>query len=328
VKSIYLCGNLGPKVGMGHFYRLLAFAELCGADFQYFLAIPHAESIQKHLPSWLKTLEAPNIESLIKSITDPKNSLVVIDSYEATAHWFVQLNDAGIKSIYIDDLHSGFQANAIINHAPGAEKTSYSQDPKTVFVGSDYALIRKEFFERKRDKAVRENDTILICIGGADPEDLSFKIVTMLRSIRPSAHLNVILGGAYQGQLLHTRMPNLLCHHNLSSEQMITLIDATQLAIAPASTISMELCARRTAFACGYFVDNQKGIFKGLHKANVMQPLNDLRDIHETKLRSALDALADSQTIEVHLYNQQKLVDGRSAERIRDIANKTLTQWD
>ncbi len=313
---------------MGHFYRLLAFAELCGADFQYFLAIPNAESVQKHLPSWLKTLEAPNIESLIKSITDPKNSMVVIDSYEATTHWFDLLNASGIKSIYIDDLHANFKANAIINHAPGAEKTSYSQDPKTVFVGSDYALIRKEFFEKERDRPVREKDQILLCIGGADPEDLSFKIVSLLRSIRPSAQLNVILGGSYQGQLLHTRMPNVQCHHNLSSAQMIALIDAAQVAIAPASTISMELCARRTPFACGYFVENQRGIFKGLHKANVMQPLNDLRDLDETILRSALDALADSQTIEVHLHNQQKLVDGRSAERIRDIVHKTLTPWD
>ncbi|MCB0762776.1 MAG: UDP-2,4-diacetamido-2,4,6-trideoxy-beta-L-altropyranose hydrolase [Flavobacteriales bacterium] len=314
MNHIYLCGNLGPRVGMGHYYRLLAFAKLCGDSYQYSMVLPHAHGVDCPLP----VLEADGLDDLIQQIQDPAASAVVVDTYEANSQWFDTLRKSGIRSLHIDDLAHDIGADFVLNHAPGIEPGAYEHP--NCYIGSEYALLRPEFL---RPESTLPRMDGLVCIGGADPDDLSYRLVVQLRAINRPELIHVVLGNMYQGSLLHNRLPGVQLHRNLNATEMANLMDRVAYAIAPASTTALELCSRRTPLLGGYFVDNQKYIHHGLVAEGAMTDLGHLGKVSETHLANALN----SNNKEEQRSAQQRVIDHQSQRRVQSVVERMFDHF-
>jgi spore coat polysaccharide biosynthesis predicted glycosyltransferase SpsG len=86
--------------------------------------------------------------------------------------------------------------------------------------------------------------SILVCFGGADPEDYTNKIINCIKNHESIKVINVIIGATYLHKKklydLIQKSQKLKIHENLNASEMAKLMFKTNLAIVSSGTISLE----------------------------------------------------------------------------------------
>ena len=108
---------------------------------------------------------------------------------------------------------------------------------------------------------------------------------------------------------------------NLSSDEMITVIEDCQLAIAPASSMLFELCCVKIPIISGYYIENQIDMHNGFLERNCMDTVFDFRELKEGVLEQKINAFknADAESINKILQNQHNTISGKSKKRLTSI---------
>jgi UDP-2,4-diacetamido-2,4,6-trideoxy-beta-L-altropyranose hydrolase len=95
---------------------------------------------------------------------------------------------------------------------------------------------------------------------------LTYTVTKALLNCKEFIGINVVIGGAF----LHKEIFDLekennkvKVFRNLSESELIKVMEESNFGIVPASTILYELCAVKMPVLSGYFVENQKNIYKG-----------------------------------------------------------------
>jgi len=110
----------------------------------------------------------------------------------------------------------------------------------------------------------------------------------------------------------------IILHRNISADELIHVLSICDIAICPASTISLECCDVGIAIITGYTADNQLGILSGLSASGVVINIGNL-NVPILELKSKLALLIKDTALLNKLVNvQQELFDGNSGVRIRD----------
>jgi len=128
---------------------------------------------------------------------------VVIDGYSFGADYQGSIRDAGLCQLFIDDYgHADhYCADIVLNQNIYAGLSLYpAHEPYTRFLlGTDYVLLRKEFFNmyqqgREIPDVARK---ILITLGGSDPDNITLAIIEAIKTTKiPDIHIIVAVGGA------------------------------------------------------------------------------------------------------------------------------------
>ena len=121
--------------------------------------------------------------------------LLVIDSYEIDNIFEEQLriNNPSLKILSFDDMLRPHCSHMVLNHGVQAQEKDYKKilDKKTkLFCGSEYTLLRDEFFESKKVKVTI--NSVVIILGGNDVLNLSSKIANLLLQINNKYKITVI----------------------------------------------------------------------------------------------------------------------------------------
>ncbi|MBK7128945.1 MAG: UDP-2,4-diacetamido-2,4,6-trideoxy-beta-L-altropyranose hydrolase [Crocinitomicaceae bacterium] len=295
---VFRCdGN--STIGLGHLYRSLALAEFIENHFSITF-LTKVETTHQIIPDKYKTNFIPQDFSIEQEIDfifteyQTKSSIFVIDGYQFTQAYIESLCTK-FKVVYLDDVHTFKNpADLIINHAGGLDPLDiYSDFLSRKCLGTDYVMLRKDFL-RKNKFSTKKFD-VLICFGGADPDNYTCKTIAQLDS---SLNKIVVLGSAfkYAEQLEKLQNQNCKIIKGATAYQMAELMQQTAFAITSASTVSLEFLA--CSDGCLYLIqtaDNQKFIFNYLISYGVAR-----------KFEGQLD-----------FFNRQKeLIDGNSPERL------------
>ena len=316
-----------PQIGLGHLFRLLAFLEAVHQNFECVF-------IAKEIPNSLKAsfqklcnqvIEMPkhillNHESnwMSQNILN-KGDVVVIDGYQFDNSYQEKVKQFGCNVIYIDDyLKSDYAADAVVNHTGGLNLPSPNETQ--YYLGPQYAMLRKPFIEIAKSKTKnKKNDTqdgILICMGGADPNNDTLQVLQTVLNRNVDDRIYLIIGQAnnldiathliidqYQSQI------QLL--QNLNTEQMIETMRACHTAILPPSTISYEYLCVGGILYIKQIADNQK-----YNKAYLLN--NQLAfDFDDFKI-------VDDNRIDTILANQKKVFNGQSHNQLINIVKQQL----
>jgi UDP-2,4-diacetamido-2,4,6-trideoxy-beta-L-altropyranose hydrolase len=246
-----------------------------------------------------------------------KNQIVVLDGYEFDYEYQKQIKAIGCKLVCIDDLHDGkFAADLIINHSPFISPQNYNGQPYTQFaLGLDYALLRLSFLEQaKKERKFSKFDTLLISFGGSDPKNLTQKTLESVLNLQQFKKIILITGPSYQ---MTDSFRNLISHeeqinhlHGISEKQMLEAMLEAEFAIVPASGILLEAIAAKCIIVSGFYVENQKYLYRNLLKAN---SFFDAGNFEEGNLIKAISEafLSKKRT------NHQ--IDGQSSARINKL---------
>jgi len=250
------------QIGLGHVMRLLALAELLRPDFAevvFLIQAPDAALTALLQDAGIVLAELPAAPvaqepaSILPRLLRPTDVLV-LDGYQFDFEYQTAVRPLVGHLACLDDLHAfPFAADLIINPAGGITPADYNlRQPETrLLAGPYYAPLRRNFLLTPSLSAQSSNqkpETILLCLGGADPRQLTRATVAALLALPAVAHVHAVVGSAYAAwDELHTwaaaQGPRLTLHRALPADQLAALMRRCGAAVLSPSTISYEYCA-------------------------------------------------------------------------------------
>ncbi len=303
-KRVIIRVDGNSQIGLGHIYRGIALVEMLKDNFEItFFSRKNSTTIPiadtgfdiKYIPDEIELITEPEYFN----ITIDKDTIIVLDGYDFSEDYQKQMKEYGFKLVYIDDLAKGKQyADLVINHSPGAKESNYNTaDYTKLALGLDYALIRQPFihFDRKSIKRNNKPKVVFVSFGGADTKDFTYKTVKQLTHNNTIKTINVVLGSAYSHKsIFKIGSDKLRIFQNIGETQMFEIMSSSDLAIIPASTVSIELAALGVPMVLGYYTENQKNIYEGLIDKQLAFPIGDFNIYNFNNLHKVIRFFSDN----------------------------------
>src|SRR6218665_2238271 len=179
MKSVLIVCEAGTGLGLGHFYRSLALAQMLSSDFQVMLL-----SNNSSLP---ETTFNRFIVDSFEDFPDYKSfEIVVLDGYQFNSRLISKFISESIRFIEISD----FQEQ--LYPTPFWINTSMESDLPGK--GLQYGLLRKEILEvaKKRTFEEKKLDSIFVAFGGTDELSNSLKRVEALDDAHYFSRIGVL----------------------------------------------------------------------------------------------------------------------------------------
>lgn len=319
-KRIIFRADGGPNIGMGHFIRTLALAEMLKDDFYciYATKSPTIYQINEISKVCKERIDLPSDNTHFNVFINllAGDEIIVLDNYYFSTEYQHLIKNKGCKLVCIDDMHDQhFVADVIINHAEGISKSLYSTEKYTSFCfGYKFALLRQDYLTNVSIK-IPSIFSCLVMMGGSDPFNLTAKIVSMIEPLQLPLPIAAIVGAGYNNEYLFKSFKNIELFKGIESFKVYQLMQASKLGILPASTVAIEACAARLPFICGYYVDNQKEIYNGIKTHNLGFCIgNYLRSVTQDFVK-AFTILDQKGITEKMVQKQKALLDKKSRER-------------
>lgn len=290
-------------IGMGHFMRTLALAEMVNEHFHCVFATmsPTKYQIDEIEKVCHDRIDLPNGDTHFDIFLNllKGNEIVVLDNYYFTTGYQKAIKGKGCKLVCIDDLHDQvFYADLIINHTPGVKAEEYRGQPYTQFaLGLEYALIRQPFSKARRNEgSITKIETLFICFGGSDPKNLTESTLDVLLNHFPSQRIIVVVGDRYKPITQLTsktkKFANVELYQNINAERMAEFMSESDLAIIPASGTLLEAMKVGLPVITGFYVPNQETAAKNISESGLAWSCGDMLINYPENLKKLLDALS------------------------------------
>jgi UDP-2,4-diacetamido-2,4,6-trideoxy-beta-L-altropyranose hydrolase len=321
---------------MGHVIRCLALADMLKNDFTIVFAIQTpAESVIKTIHSVTETiLHLPLTEDYSqdeKNFTDflEPSDIIILDGYNFKTDYQKAIKKRGCKLVVIDDLHSWHHvADIIINHASGANAKDYSSEKYTkLCLGLDYVLLRNAFLQKNSEtKKITAVKKVFISMGAADINNITYKFTEAIATLKGIEEIHLMLGSInphlHEIDLLieQHKQIQIIKHFEISAEQLADVLKSCDLAICPASSISLECCAIGIGLISGYTAENQKGNLEGMEQLGILINLGAMKKLTIAEIISEFTHIFNAKNVfESMLEKQKTIIDGNSPLRLKQI---------
>lgn len=228
------------------------------------------------------------------------------------------------NTVYIDDMNLHyFNVDFLINQNINAEDLNYRVNDNTkLLLGSKYTMLRKEFRNAPK-KVIKENvENILITVGGADPNNITGKILSYINNLDYKFH--VVIGPSFNNinKLIkyEEENKNIKLHVNANMYQLMQNCD---LAISACGSTLYELCSLGIPTIGVIIADNQIEIGNKLHNMNIINNLGWYEHVDKEKFSYELNKLIHHMNIRKKMSNLgRRLIDGKGVARAADILRK------
>lgn len=274
------------KTGYGHFIRSLALASYLKNDFDCHFTtynsvggIPtdyqfaEIAKVCDYIPIGGCDIDQANYYFLMELMPD---DIVVLDNYYYTTQYQQAVKEKGCKLVCIDDMHDRHMVCDLLMTSCPLQREDFSLEPYTKFVGGiEWAFLREPFLKPNKGRNIKDDiKRVVIAMGGADPFNLTDKMIKIVSTVIPSAEIHVMVGDTVS---ISEESANLaVSHKRLGAQDIVDLFDNSDIGIFPASTVCMEAFSRLLPVAGGYYVDNQKEFYDYAVKHNLFSPLGNL----------------------------------------------------
>ncbi|MCO4292941.1 UDP-2,4-diacetamido-2,4,6-trideoxy-beta-L-altropyranose hydrolase [Solitalea sp. MAHUQ-68] len=331
-RTVYLRADGNSQIGLGHVVRTLALAEMLKAHFNCIFLIrePKQHLIEQLLMTCSEVIKLSSDGSFVDEAAEiasrclSPEDIIVIDGYSFETEYQRLLKKSGCKLVAIDDLHKWHMvADVIINQAGNIESNLYSCEPYTRFyLGPHYALLRPAFLQKK---PYQFNDQLMINLGGADPENISLKVLSCLHLVGTQFKVKLVVGAAnkhlesIENFIKINNDLKVEIRLNLSADQMAEAIAESGLVICSCSSISYEAAAIGRPIIGIQTADNQKD-FRSFLEDETLALLTIDKDFKSSELISGIyNYLRDKSQREEVIKAQEQYFDGQSGSRLLNV---------
>ncbi|RZK26346.1 MAG: UDP-2,4-diacetamido-2,4,6-trideoxy-beta-L-altropyranose hydrolase [Flavobacterium sp.] len=324
INDIYIRADGGGKIGLGHLVRCISLANMVKSAFKitFFCKEIVADIKIRITEQGFSLMQIEQEEEFFDKLTG--DEIVILDHYELNEDFQQRVKFAGSILVYIDDLHQKeIFADLVINQAPQVQTSDYNCRAVSQFaLGLEYALLRPSFLEKaKQPKTNPRNNSVLICFGGSDEKNLTLIALKEVLKIKTFQKINVVAGSAYlhgdEIKALVNDYPEINYQQAIDEDEILKLIEDSEIAIVPCSGILLEALAAGNTVISGWYVENQRNFFHGYHQLGAFI---NAGDFSPEKILNALNlAKAQKET-------PKRLIDGLSGDRILKIFNNISKQ--
>ncbi len=237
----------------------------------------------------IEILNSNDIEELDKLIKKLNIDMIVIDHYGIDEAYEKQLKikNSTLKILSFDDTYEKHHCDILLNHNISANERRYKDlVPKgcELRCGSNYTLLREEFYKEKAIKRKKIYD-VFIAMGGADHSNVNIKILEVLKNIN---NIQVVVVTTTANQHLKKlqrysrakQWVSLL----INSNQIAKIIGQSRCAIVSPSVTVNEIHFMGIPFIAIKTADNQFDMYRFLKQKRFMV----LKEFNKYKLKRKL----------------------------------------
>jgi UDP-2,4-diacetamido-2,4,6-trideoxy-beta-L-altropyranose hydrolase len=247
--------------------------------------------------------------------------IVVLDGYQFDTSYQLQIKSKGSKLVCIDDIFSfHFAADVIINHAGGLDKKDYSREPfSKLCLGPEFAILRRPFWNSRKPGPGEKKEEIFVCLGGADVNNDTVKILELLEEKKVHLLCNVVVGAAYPHiddllTLSASSSLNIQVVRAANVEQIIGLMRTCNYAICAPSTVSYEYLTTGGELYTQLTADNQQHVFRFFRETGLGFLAEEFPVLEQDRI--------------IHSKKQQDFYfDGKSHLRLRKIFSSLSNEY-
>lgn len=276
--KIYFRADGHHKMGLGHVIRSLALAQMLKDEYHLVFLIRNpiatlCKQIEEVCDSLivLPTPESDTIEAkkIAREYLTPRD-VMVLDGYHFDTSYQRIIKESGCQLVAIDDIHAHpFVADIVLNHALGISAEDYELARYTkLLLGTRYTLLRPEILRTERRKdTLSAASPLLLCMGGADPNNDTIAILDMLDLKAIQRPIILLVGAAYTYEeelknWLSNHSLQVELHHDVPAKQLVELMKRCPIAILPPSTIAYEYLHIGGLLFLTVIAANQKRMFE------------------------------------------------------------------
>jgi len=244
--------DAAPEIGTGHVMRCLALGQAwqdAGGSCTL-LAAELPAPLRERLAA--EGMQTERVAAEPGSMADAEEcsrlasaigaDWVVVDGYQFSTGFQKALKQTGLAVLAIDDYgHSDhYHADLVLNQNLHAQEALYRQrEPSTrLLLGTDYVLLRREFLKcRDWDRAIpRVGQKVLVTMGGADPENITEKVVRALDLVQVDGLEMVVVVGASNPYLDAVRAA--VTRSRLRCELLVNVTDMASLMVGADAAVT------------------------------------------------------------------------------------------
>ena len=346
-RILFRC-DASNEIGGGHVMRCLTLANALaesGAELTFVAAampevleariaaaghrlvrVPASLEMQREGPDW----EEPSLsaEAQLADAETTRSAVghadwVVVDHYLLDACWHSAARGSAGHILVIDDLaNRSYDCDILLDQTFGRSPDDYRDrvpGGARILAGATYALLRPEF-ARERLAALDRREAsgpvrrILVSIGTADPDGITWRIVEQVLAAAPQCAIDVVVGSQAAGG---HHISDLAAGHadvsvHVNSDRMAELMRDSDLAIGAAGTTSWERCCLALPTIALVTADNQRLAADNLQRAGAVV-LADSADQIGALLRRLMDHERTRQSM---IAAAAAITDGNGTKRV------------
>jgi len=277
--------------------------------------------------AWLGATQQHDAEATVAVLKDIKPDWLIVDHYAIGEEWERLVRPYVKKVMVIDDLADRKHASDLLldqNYTSGEQSRydSLVSPACTTLLGPEYALLRNEFAEVRKDLKPRPGsvDRVLVFFGGVDPDNVTGTALKAL-SAEEFSHIDadVVIGAAnpHRGLIenLVSRRPRTTLH--VQVDNMAELMARADLAICAGGTITWERFCLGLPALVVTIADNQVKFTRDLDQDGFLRWLGNANDIDEMQIREALQSALVNEEINRNESDcGQSIVNGIGAKKV------------
>jgi UDP-2,4-diacetamido-2,4,6-trideoxy-beta-L-altropyranose hydrolase len=298
------------QIGFGHVMRCLAIVNASQFEQILWFSSNEIEALLQqntNVPIQFFYLKSEDNFCQFLQNTD----LVILDGYQFNIALQQLIHASGAKLVLIDDLANNIiSADLIINPTPGIQASTYQSTRPTIsMIGLNYALLRPPFIALAKETQIeKEIGSVMICMGGADPNNYTKQILeNTIREDFVVIHVVTGAGFIYHDTLNTFDDERIIFHNNLNAYEMTALMSKCEWGIYPSSGIVLEGLAAQQGIIAGITAENQRLVHKG------HLDLKTIIDAGDFSAKALTKAFSEKHTFQF----KRQIVDGFSLDRIR-----------
>jgi UDP-2,4-diacetamido-2,4,6-trideoxy-beta-L-altropyranose hydrolase len=335
-QTLLIRADASAHIGSGHVMRCLGLAQAwrsCGGEVVFLTHDTRPEPVAERICA---AVDAVYYLSAVPGSEDDAYhthriarqvgaAAIVVDGYPFKSAYQEILKAAGFYLLIIDDMGRAgrYYADLILSQDIGAAAVRYIyREPYTrLLLGAEYILLRTEFLRWRDRQPVVEDPVrrVFVTMGGADPHNVTRKVIDALRSDEFAAMEIVIVVGEsnprFDELLVACREAGISLQRNVAdmSEQMAR----ADVAITAAGGTALELAFMGVPMLIIVSADDQKLNATNLERASAGISLGWCDSVTTRQIQLSLLELVSNAAVRRKLSQCGKMIiDGHGAMRI------------
>ncbi|MBL1198519.1 MAG: UDP-2,4-diacetamido-2,4,6-trideoxy-beta-L-altropyranose hydrolase [Nostoc sp. GBBB01] len=329
--------DASTQIGTGHVMRCLALAQAwqdAGGQVIFVMATEapdlktrlQSEGMEViHLP--IEIGSAEDAEETAKLARQFDANWVVVDGYQFGTKYQEIIKEFQLKLLFLDDFGHAKQyyADIVLNQNIHADEGLYvSRQPYTqLLLGTSYSLLRREFWQwREWERSLPlVAKKLLITLGGADPDNVTLKVIQGLQQVEVEGLEAVVVVGAsnphYEQLLVLSQESKFPIHLKRNVTNMPELMAWADVAVTAGGSTCWELAFMGLPSIVLILAENQRAIAEKLEAMGVVVNLGWHENVSTLEIALRVtQLLITAGSREKMAKCSQELVDAKGSSRV------------
>jgi UDP-2,4-diacetamido-2,4,6-trideoxy-beta-L-altropyranose hydrolase len=335
--NLLIRADASVHIGTGHVMRCLALAQAWVQQGGHVIALmtETSPSLESRLTS--ESIQVLHLKSDAGSQEDAQETVqtaqqmgatwVIVDGYQFSAEYQRIIKENGFQLLVFDDYGHAkhYWADVVLNQNISADISLYSnREPYTqLLLGPRFALLRQEFWgwqgwQRQTPEIAKK---ILVTLGGADPDNVTLKLIQALQQVKIDDLRVVVVVGATNPHLKALQEAVNSSQHSMRLEHNVTnmpeLMAWADIAISGGGSTCWELAFMGLPSLILILAENQRAIAEKLNQVGIVQILNWSMEKTADIIAQEIIKILLSEEIRTGMTKlEQALIDGQGCDRV------------